>query len=303
MNEYLGVDIGGTKIASAIVDNSGHLHSRVEVPSLKKDSNTLFYQVTQCIEETLKKEKTSIKELGGIGLGVPGKVDPEEGIALFQNNLPWVDFPLANYIKRYFGVNNVVIDNDVHMAGLAEWILRGENYNETFVYMTISTGISCCILNKGHFIRGSGLAGEIGFLPVFSNNFKRFNRLEELASGQGIEKMVNKNDALTHISTKQVIEGYINKRTQSLEVMDEVFSAYAQGIYTLECLLDPDKIVFGGGVINHNPNLLNEIKKYLKKHLVKEQFELLERLYISDTRENAGLMGAGLACSMAFTKK
>lgn len=301
MAHLLGVDIGGTKIASAIIHETGQLSSRSEVASLKPDGETLFGQVIQCMEETLQKSGLTVTELEGIGLGVPGKVDHENGLAVFQNNLPWSNFPLVQRVKEHFHAHNVVVDNDVHMAGFAEWVLGGMDRDETFVYLTISTGISCCTIHKGDFIRGAGFAGEIGFLPVQMGTSGDFDRLEPAASGPGIEKAANQFGRIGSATTAQVVEAYMKAESAAVEVMNGVLAAYAQAIYATACLLDPDALVLGGGVINHHPELLDGIKAELEQYLVENQRGLLERMRVSEAKGDSGLVGAGLRVHR-FTK-
>lgn len=294
----LGVDIGGTKIAAAIIDEEGNCSSRTECPSSKTDREALFRRVVDCMENTLRKASLSIHDIVGLGMGVPGKVDCENGVALFQNNIPWGNFPLVRRIKEYFPVEKVVIDNDVYMAAFAEWVIRGKAQKETFVYLTISTGISCCTIHHGEFIRGAGFAGEIGFLPVKEEpGSGQFQRLESVASGFGIVKAavhLMKDGNTNNITTAQVIESYKKGDELAANVMQDIFASYAKGIYPISCLLDPDCLILGGGVINHHPDLLEPIQAALEKYLVPDQKDFLSRMDVSRFQGDSGLIGAGL---------
>lgn len=189
------------------------------------------------------------------------------------------------------------MDNDVYMAAFAEWVMHGRNLKETFVYLTISTGISCCTIHKGDFVRGVGFAGEIGFLPVKHDALSgEFHRLESVASGPGIVNLTKGicNENVDKMTTSRVIESYKNGELDATAVMNEVFSSYAKGIYTISCLLDPDKLVLGGGVMVHHPDLLDPIQEALKTYLVPSQKDLLHRMYVSRVHGGSGLVGAGL---------
>lgn len=301
MTYSLGIDIGGTKIASGLIDENGSCLYRAELPSVKIDREAMFEQVVLCIEQLLQRSKFSTDALTGIGLGVPGKVDIENGIATYQNNLPWANFPLVERIKERFSIENVVMDNDVYMATFAEWKTRGGNIRETFVYLTISTGISCCTIHNGDFIRGTGFAGEVGFIPVAGTG----QRLEETASGPGIEKRarayfskMDKNPIQS--DAKKVLASFKAGNPESIKIMAKPLDALAEAIYEIACLLDPDKFVLGGGVINHNPELLAPIKKSLERYLVLEQTTLLNRMELSQLKGDAGLVGAGMKAYSAF---
>ncbi|HLQ72226.1 MAG TPA: ROK family protein, partial [Bacillota bacterium] len=95
MKYALGVDVGGTKVASAILDQEGRLIERVELPSNPVDKEKVFEQVVRSIDGVMEQSAISFSDLDGMGVGVPGKVNRDEGIAVFQNNLPWRDFPVV----------------------------------------------------------------------------------------------------------------------------------------------------------------------------------------------------------------
>lgn len=283
MKKAIGIDIGGTKVAAGIISESGELLNRAEVKSDPSDRENMFKQVVTAVEQGL--DGTAFSEIEGIGVGVPGKVDRVNGIAAFQNNLPWQNFPIAARLQEQFGAKPITIDNDVYMAAFAEWQAAQGKRNETFVYVTISTGIACSIIHHGSFFRGAGFAGELGLIPVLSKEGNE--RLEILAAGPGIEKKAG-------IPTKDVFTGYINGSQEYQSIIDEVTSHIAQGLYSISCLLDPHNMVFGGSVIVNNPFLLELIKEKLKVYQIPEQQHLLDKMSISTLAQNNGVVGAGL---------
>jgi glucokinase len=288
MNYILGVDIGGTKIATAILNDEGSILSRSEIPSDTTNQEAMFKQVTKAIRLVVNDMNLSIEDLDGIGIGVPGKVNQEEGIAVLQNNLPWKNFPIVSRLREIFPVDNILVDNDVHMATLAEWNLYGAYSTETFVYCTISTGVSSAIIHKGEFIRGMGFAGEIGFLPVETS--KGNTRLEHVASGPGIERLTNH-----RLTSRKVFENYLAQDEEAHKIIHEIVNSLARASYAIGCILDPGKIVFGGGVINQNPFLLELIKNRMEEYCIPEQREMIHRMYTSKSKGDAGVLGAGLS--------
>lgn len=283
MKKAIGIDIGGTKVAAGIISQSGELLHRAEVKSDPSDRENMFTQVVKAVEQVL--EGTQFSDMEGIGVGVPGKVDRENGIAIFQNNLPWQQFPIADRLQEQFCAKTITIDNDVYMAAFAEWKAAQGKTNETFVYVTISTGIACSIIHHGSFFRGAGFAGELGLIPVLSKEGNA--RLEKIAAGPGIQKIAG-------IPTKDVFTGYLNGSQEFQSVIDEVTDHLAQGLYSISCLLDPHRIVFGGSVIVNNPFLLELIKEKLKIYQLPEQQHLIDQMSISTLAQNNGVVGAGL---------
>ncbi|WP_414838518.1 ROK family protein [Carnobacterium sp. TMP28] len=296
MKKAIALDIGGTKIAAALVTEAGEWHHRIEVKSDVTNCETLFEQVVQLVNQVLSDSATSLNEITGIGVGVPGKVDRINGIAVFQNNIPWKDFPVVSRLKERFDVETIVIDNDVYMAAYAEWKMAQMSQEETFVYMTISTGVSCTTIHNGEFLRGAGFAGELGLIPVLpESNGSKNQRLEQVGSGPAIQRLAEKKLGLKEITTKEVFEQYSKGVEGYQAIIEEVADNLAQGIYAVTSLIDPQKIVFGGSVIVHNPFLLTSIKEKLNHYLIEEQKSFLERLFISQLAQDNGILGAGLS--------
>lgn len=291
-NYAIGLDIGGTKIAATIMDEHQNIYNRHEVPSITTDAESMYDQVVICVEQLLKDTTINRSEINGIGVGVPGKVDRGKGIAVFQNNLPWGNFPLAKRLKESFEIENIVIDNDVYMATLAEWKAYRSSIEETFVFITISTGISCSIIHHGDFIRGDGFAGEIGLLPVKSIlHPDKLNRFERVAAGPAIEKWAKEKGWLT----KEVLDYYQKDDPFANKVMNSVIDSIAHGLFAIICTINPHRVVFGGGVMNNHPYLIEKIKVQLEDYLVEEQRSILKSMYMSQHKGDAGIIGAGLS--------
>lgn len=291
----IGVDVGGTKVAAVVIDQNFHILNRVELKSDTSHSEKMFAQVTKSINKVLEKSEISFRDIRGMGIGVPGKVDIKNGIAIYQNNLPWDNFNIVDRLQEYYKLKNIYMDNDVHVATLAEWKASNLKEEDTLVYITISTGISCAIIHRGNFIRGAGFAGEIGFSYVTDQFFSDpLNRLESVASGPAIESKAQKIFNDQYIATKDVFKKYSHGCTKASEIIHGISRSLAQSVYSIICLLDPHKIIFGGGVINNNPYLLDLIKSYLGRYLISEQERSLQHMHVSHFKENAGVIGAGI---------
>ncbi|WP_077297896.1 ROK family protein [Virgibacillus pantothenticus] len=296
MTYTIGVDIGGTKVATAIVDQYGSIISKKEVVSNPIDKEAMFLQVIKSIDAVLDTSNLTKDSISRIGVGVPGKVDSEKGIAVFQNNLPWRNFPLVDRLREHFLTQDIVIENDVYMAAYAEWRkLRAARKQDTFVYVTISTGISCSIIHHGSFLRGCGFAGELGLYPVISNSSPNgINKLEQVASGLAIQKLARKQFGNKHMTTRDLFNEYHKGNKIAKQIIKDVTESLAHAIYALVCLLDPNKIVLGGGVINNQPFLLNLVKNELNRFLILEQQHVLSCISTSYYKGDSGIIGAAM---------
>ncbi|CQR47140.1 Beta-glucoside kinase [Paraliobacillus sp. PM-2] len=295
MKYAIGIDIGGTKIASGIVNEKGDLIQSEVVESDPSDREKMFERVISCVNQLMNHCSIPTQEIYGIGVGVPGKVDIENGIAVFQNNLPWTNFPLVDRLREALQIENIVIDNDVYMAAYAEWAEAKVSEEELFAYITISTGISSSFIKGGKFIRGAGFAGELGLVPTYApGHEKPVERLELVAAGPALQKKARKVFDNEELSPKDVFAKYENGNAVARDLIDDMVSSFAHGIYMINSLLDPHKIVLGGSIATKNPALLGIIKEKLDTHLIDEQKHILDEIHISHLGSDQGIIGAGL---------
>ncbi|WP_099355511.1 ROK family protein [Fredinandcohnia onubensis] len=295
MKYAIGLDIGGTKIAAGIVNEKGDLIQKEILPSDPSDQERMFSQVKKCVEQLLNHSSIPIDQIYGIGAGIPGKVDRAKGVAVFQNNLPWSNFPFIRRIKESLKIENVVIDNDVYMAAFAEWKEANLNKDELFVYCTISTGIAISIIQGGEFIRGAGFAGELGLIPVYAPGEETpVMRLEETAAGPALEKRAKKVYADDSFTTKMIFDAYIAGDLTARKLINDMVTSLSHGIYMINSLLDPHLIVFGGSVASKNSFLLGLLKERLAEFVIDEQKHSLEDLKMSHLGNEQGIIGAGL---------
>lgn len=287
MKHAIGVDIGGTKVAVGVIREDGKIINEQTVPSDPTSEEAMYKVVSDSIQSTLDNNQ---EEITGIGIGLPGKVNRQEGLAVYQNNLPWRNFPIVDRFKKSYGIENIIVDNDVSVATFAEWHAHDPQPDETFVYITVSTGIASAAIHDGKPINGAGFSGELGLQYVKNYQYENtFDRLEYIASGTAIKKAMNgKMDA------KQTFEKYHQGDQEAIHVIDQSIKSLAQGIYAMACLLDPNKMVLGGSIINHQPFLIDKIKAELEPLIIPEQSSLLDRFYMSKNKGSSGIIGAGL---------
>lgn len=291
VNYSIGVDIGGTKVACGLINEYGNVIEQKMVPSETTSAETMFQCVVSCIESLLSSSSIPKEQLTGIGVGVPGKVDRENGVAIFQNNIPWANFPVVDRLKEALAIDHIVIDNDVYMAAYAEW-KSNKLSDELMVYVTVSTGISSAIIHGGEFIRGAGFAGEIGLIPVCTTEGRQ--PLEKIAAGPALSKQASTSFSDEVIETKTLFKRYYEGHSEAIIIVNQFIDHLAQGIYMINSLLDPHRIIFGGSVAIYNPVILDLLKERLQIDMLEEQKHVLNQLYVSELGSNQGIVGAGL---------
>lgn len=286
MNYYIGVDIGGTKILSVLTNEHGDIIDQYKTESITDSAESLFDSVTLTIDNLLRSNHVQKKHIKAIGVGLPGLVDSRLGIAVYQSNIPWHNFPIADRLREKYHTN-IAIDNDVAVAAYNEW--HTYKSSQSFVYVTVSTGIAMTTLNSGEVVRGNGFAGELGQTFVYYDG--TYERLETVISGPGLERRFQSVMDDPTLTTKDLFDQY-DDNPDAKEIIDEAAALFSISLYQINAILDPDTIVFGGSVMTNNPKFLDMIKSHLTNMLLPDQRHVLEGMHISKSNNLQGAKGA-----------
>lgn len=283
----LAVDVGGTKIAAGVIDSKSEWLSKTTHESQVASASTMYNSLLDSMHAAITEAGLSKEQINKIGIAIPGKINKTQGIAVYQNNLPWRDFPLQSKLLNQFPNAQIALEHDVAAATLGEWAIR-ELTDELFVYVTISTGIAARMMHQGKQLNGLGFSGEIGFFPVGEAD------VETTASGSAMEQELSQlYDCMT-----------LQKAFSRWGVGDKNLAAYfeekadvlASSIFHVMALLDPHTVVLGGGVVNKQPEfyqLILDKFRLLCKHPMQQEWQ--ERLEKSLLLGDSGLYGAAVA--------
>jgi len=170
MSEYsIGVDLGGTNLRAAAIDDHGKMIEKVSGSThLKAGRDAVVDDMVQAIEGL--RTRMAGRTLAGIGVGVPGFILMDKGIIVGSNNLPqFENYPVRDEIERRLGAR-VILENDANAAALGEkWMGAGREVND-LVLLTLGTGVGGGIISGGRVLEGSaGMAGEIGHITISPN--------------------------------------------------------------------------------------------------------------------------------------
>ena len=252
MRRTVGVDIGGTKIAAAIVGEDGKFAHLREIPTPNM-ALAIVEIVEQLCAELLA---ASTEPVAAIGIGTAGQVDVTKGAVTYAvNTLPnWVGVPLAATLGRQFGLP-VYIDNDVNAMALGEAAFGAGQGTRSALYATIGTGIGGALILEGKLWRGvHWCAGELGHIMVeYSGgrlcNCGTYGHLEAYASGPAIARhYAERINSVQRIDLPEIAErargGDVIAR-QAIEASAAVLGAALGGLLNV---FDPETLIIGGGV-------------------------------------------------------
>lgn len=235
---YAAVDIGGTKTLIAVFSLDGSIIEQLKFPTPADYENFL-------VKLAKNVANLSTKDFMAVGVAVPEKIDHENGMLIDGGNLHWRNIYIQNDFEKLFNAP-VRVENDAKTAALAEALAAGPDY-ETVVYITISTGIGVGVCTNGTLDQ-TMLDSELGQM--------RIEHGDELVPWETIA------------SGKAIVAKY-GKRANELDdpaAWQQISHNIAKGLLTLITIVEPDLIVFGGGVGSHfakfEEPLLAELKKY-----------------------------------------
>src|SRR5579871_345891 len=165
----IGVDLGGTNLRAAAIDQSGAMLDRISgSTNFTEGREAVLSDIVSAIQ--ILRERHGAAGLTGIGVGVPGFIRMKEGYITMSNNLPYLEnFPVRDEISRRLGTR-VILENDANAAALGEkWIGAGRDVDD-LVLLTLGTGVGGGIISGGRVLRGYvGMAGELGHITVVPN--------------------------------------------------------------------------------------------------------------------------------------
>ena len=296
MDYAIGIDIGGTTIAIAIVDRTGILAAVSEIPTdTSLAPGKIIDKVNSEIEYLLTKEAINLTSIIGIGIGAPGPLDSNLGTIISPPNLPlWTSFPIVEMLYKKWGVP-ILLENDANAACLAEqWLGNGQD-SKHFIYLTVSTGIGAGIMADGKLLNGKkGNAGDIGHMVVDPSFGAcvcgQFGCLESIASGTAIARLGSK-AAGRKVSTKEVFHLYEAGHKEITILMEKILRVLGAGCVSLINIFDTEKIIIGGGVSKAGEVLCQAIQHYISQYALSPEGRKV-KVVPAKFREHAGVIGA-----------
>ncbi|MEJ2187366.1 MAG: ROK family protein, partial [Gemmatimonadota bacterium] len=265
----LGVDLGGTKIEVAAVDDAGEVRHRRRVQTPTGDVNAVSAAIVQAVGE-IRNELN--EDPVGVGVGVAGQVERDTGVVRFAPNLDWHDVPLGQTLEEALGLRVVVL-NDVRAVALGEWLSGAGRNTDDMVCVFVGTGIGGGVVSAGHLLEGcSNAAGEIGHMVVAMDGPEchcgRVGCLEALAGGWAIAReaaaaaSARPHDAARlveiagdakSITAETVGQAYREGDPLARELMDAAARALTAGMVNLVNTFNPCRLILGGGVVDGVP--------------------------------------------------
>ena len=264
MSSFVGLDVGGTKIAAALLD-AGKLGEVVQEPTDTSSSEKLLDQLAGLVE------KVRSEDTAGVGIGVPSVVEFATGRIRYSVNIPLADVPLRTVLSDRVGLP-VYVENDASCAALAE----AHDACPDLVMLTVGTGVGGGVVIGGKLFRGvTGAAPELGHTIIGANlvngepehgeRFPQPGSLESLAAGRELDRLTRKLFADEKMSGKDAVAAAQDGDERGIEALRILGQRLGIGIANVINMFDPTEVVVGGGVSAAGELLLGPAREVAKR--------------------------------------
>ncbi len=313
----LAIDLGGSKIVTALVSPEGKIIAREHTLTLAEEgAEAVIRRMLATIDHVIEQANLSRSLFSTIAVAAAGAIDSKKGIVTASPNLPgWYNIPLKRIVKKETGLETFLI-NDANAAALGEYYFGAGRGVNNLIYITVSTGIGGGIIIDGKLhVGASGSAGEIGHTTVDINgprcNCGNIGCLEVLASGKAVAReaqrliaqgsktiMLKLAEGEPQNITAQTVSAAAKKGDAlALAIISKAATYLGVGMVNLVNTFNPEMIIVGGGMSQMGDMLLEPARQVVAERAFQLPAQRV-RIVPSQLGEDAGVIGAA-----AFVQK
>ncbi len=307
----LGIDLGGTNIAAAVVDENYNIIGRGKVKTaLPRPADDICDAMAEAAKMAIAEAGLKMEDIAAMGIGTPGAVDPSKGIVTYANNLGFMNTPLCQMMKDRTGVD-FYLENDANAAAYGEFLAGAGKGTKHFVAVTLGTGVGGGIIIDGKLFSGSSYAGgELGHTVINVDGEQcscgRKGCWEAYASATALirqtkAKMEENKDSvmwklaendLENVNGRTAWDGWRKGDKAATEVVEAYCQYVAEGISDMMNIFQPELICVGGGVSNEKDNLIKPVNKMVNERRYTRHNDPADKVCVAALGNDAGIIGA-----------
>jgi glucokinase len=318
---YVGLDVGGTSMKAGVVDDAGLVRSSVCVPTeAARGQEHGLDRMAAAIREAVTQARLSLSQILAVGVATPGTMDIPGGVMIDPPNLrPWKNVPVRQYIADAFG-KPTAFQNDGNAAALGEaWAGAGRGAH-SLVLFTLGTGVGGGVIIGGRVLEGEHSHGaELGHMRIELTNPRpcscgRAGCLEAYASATAVVKRAQEAMAAgtpsTHLHRRWNSDAELTARDVFLaaqegdavaeKVVEDTAFYLAVGAVNAMHAIDPDVVLFGGGMVGAGDDFLGRIRRHVRALALPIPAERT-KIRFADLGSDAGFIGAA-ACGRQLVR-
>ena len=307
---YIGVDLGGTNIATAVVNEKFEIVGKASIPTnAPRPGEEIAKDIAKSVDLAIENAGVNKDEVASIGIGSPGAVNAEDGVIEFAGNLGFNHVPLVEYVEKYTG-KKAFVENDANAAAYGELIAGAGRGAKNFVAITLGTGVGGGIIIDGKIFSGwNSFGAELGHIILKINGEPctcgRNGCWEAYASATALirqtkrameadksSKMWEIAGSLDNVNGKTAFDGMRADDKTAIEVCKKYIEYVACGIVDVINIFQPEFVCIGGGISKEKDNLLNPINEYVNKYKFGKTAKKQTKIKIAELGNDAGIIGA-----------
>lgn len=301
----IGIDIGGTKIAGALVDEWGTIIRADRQPTTATDPKDIEDVVVQMIARLGEGE-----DVIAAGVAAAGFIDSSQSTVYYAPNINWRNEPFRDKLEARIDLP-VIIENDANAAGWAEFRFGAGRLYSDMVMLTIGTGVGGAIVAHDRLFRGGfGSAAELGHMRLIPEGLPcgcgSHGCIEQYGSGRALLRIANEyadaggvgrglaavRESTGTLTGTDVGRLILEDDGGAIAALRQVGSALGQACASFSAILDPQVFVFGGGVAAAGEKLLEPIRTAYLEHLPARGYHPDATFAVAELVNDAGVVGA-----------
>jgi len=317
---FVGLDVGGTTMKAGVVDDAGRPLANVSLPTeAHRGQEFGLGRMCETIREAIRAAKVRPEQIAAIGVATPGTMDIPNGIILDPPNLkPWQNVPVRRHVQDEFGLPTA-FQNDANAAALGEYWVGAGRGHRSMVLFTLGTGVGGgIILGGGQILEGENSAGgEVGHIKVECSRPRicgcgRKGCLEAYASATAVVKRTQERleengvhsalhdlpVAAEGMTARDIFAAAAAGDELATKIVEETAFYLAVGTMNLMHVIDPQMVVFGGGMTAAGEAFLERIRHHVREMVFPVLAEKTKICY-AQLGGDAGFIGAA-ACGRAL---
>lgn len=285
---YVCIDIGGTSIKYGLANAAGEFVHKASMPTEVAEKGAEILPVK--IQEIVEGYRQAGHTLSGVAVSTAGMVNPESGCIVYAGDTfrGYTGMKLAEKVEMTLGLP-CAVENDVNAAGLGElWLGAGRGASVLFC-LTVGTGIGGCVIIDGKLLHGAGnCAGEIGYMDL--GGAREFQKMAA-ASSLVCKVAEAKGMPVSEVDGCKVFEWAKAGDAAAIRAIDDMIACLARGIANVCCVLNPEVVILGGGIMAQEAYIRPRLLKVLEKKMVPRVFKTT-RIAFAERKNDAGMLGA-----------
>lgn len=308
---YLGIDLGGTNVAAAVVDGEGTILGKVSLPTPRTGAEAVADQMAAAARAAVEQAGITLEQVESVGIGSPGTIEPAEGLIKFWSNLDFENVPLTALMAERLN-KPIYLENDANAAALGEYAAGAGKGSQSMVAITLGTGVGGGAVLGGKLYTGFNYAGmEVGHFVIEHNGRSctcgRKGCFEAYCSATALikrtrEVMEENRDSLLwqlagsldKVNGRTPFDAAAQGDAAAGKVIDEYVDYLGCGVASLVNIFQPEVFCIGGGPSAQGETLMAPVRYILNREDYARNSVHRTRLVRAALGNDAGIIGAAL---------